>query len=804
MDIADDIPWGPCRLVYPSAQPMYAAARRWRDESLVGDRSLFDGRPIDGDAAFQELMQFYVNNPDAGAGTFVSKLRVQLADAGDDSIQVAAELLYVHALIAKTASWTARSKLELINTVASFGDDGVARVPADLAAVLAGGATNTGQAYGTFRWKMFGYLIKVFGSIKQLDVGGRRTALSSLQAFRDATASVDTQTVWAQQFALEHLLFPDVAPPILSQTDRQTIADAFSSAGSDIISVCSHLEPNVTYGAHSFVSPYASPYRRRWNPIEAEGVYAAWACRVAEVVDLDADERSYKLERVPHLRAALTTPPTAPTHAPRLKEALGNFNVVDYRVADTFLNWVQTDPDGAIRALRELQQDPGPESVDRFLAHVPVTAVPGMGARLSVASTLLMGFRPEAFPPWRETAAKTTQRLTGGHIPEVAATAGEIYLLFLERLDAIKDAVLATGGPSFLRDRLDTQGLAWTIASGDLHPENWSLSDLEDYNAWRLGKRSTSQPISQASAETAPAVPPENEPSSDEQSSLEELADHLFLDDQGISWLEETLDVLERKGQIILQGPPGTGKTYIGLAIARFVAESPDRVTTVQFHPGTSYEDFVQGLRPNPDNPARFTVVDGPLIKIAKQAHDHPDDTFVLLVDEINRGNIPAIFGELYFLLEYRGETVTLMYGGRQSLPKNLLIIGTMNTADRSITSLDSALRRRFYIRDLRPDQPPVDGSLRRLLQQRAPQLGWLADLLDRANSLIGDRDQYVGPSHFMGKEIDETWARRAWQYSVMPTLHELFYSRPERAEELEFDVLRAAMIGDDDALATD
>jgi len=273
---------------------------------------------------------------------------------------------------------------------------------------------------------------------------------------------------------------------------------------------------------------------------------------------------------------------------------------------------------------------------------------------------------------------------------------------------------------------------------------------------------------------------------------------------QGISWLEETLDVLERKRQIILQGPPGTGKTYIGLAIARFVAESRGRVTTVQFHPGTSYEDFVQGLRPNPDNPALFTVVDGPLIKIARQAHDDPDHTFVLLVDEINRGNIPAIFGELYFLLEYRGETVTLMYGGTQSLPKNLLIIGTMNTADRSITSLDSALRRRFYIRDLRPDQPPVDGSLRRLLQQRAPQLNWLADLLDRANSLIGDRDQYVGPSHFMGKEVDETWARRAWQYSVMPTLHELFYSRPEKVDELEFDVLRAAIIGDDDALAAD
>ena len=90
------------------------------------------------------------------------------------------------------------------------------------------------------------------------------------------------------------------------------------------------------------------------------------------------------------------------------------------------------------------------------------------------------------------------------------------------------------------------------------------------------------------------------------------------------------------------------------------------------------------------------------------------------------------------------------------------MIIGTMNTADRSITALDAALRRRFYIRDLRPDQPPLDGILRRYLATNAPQLGWLADLLDAANTAIADADQYIGPSHFMG-EVDEDWARRAW-----------------------------------------
>jgi hypothetical protein len=110
--VEGEIPWGPCRIAWPSVQPMYAAARRWRDEALVNDRSLFDGRRIDGVAAADELIAFYVNNPDLGSGTFASKLKAQLADASDDAIQVAAELLYVHTLVASTTTWSARSKAE--------------------------------------------------------------------------------------------------------------------------------------------------------------------------------------------------------------------------------------------------------------------------------------------------------------------------------------------------------------------------------------------------------------------------------------------------------------------------------------------------------------------------------------------------------------------------------------------------------------------------------------------------------------------------------------------------------------------
>lgn len=104
----------------------------------------------------------------------------------------------------------------------------------------------------------------------------------------------------------------------------------------------------------------------------------------------------------------------------------------------------------------------------------------------------------------------------------------------------------------------------------------------------------------------------------------------------------------------------------------------------------------------------------GPLTQLAEQARANPAETYVLLIDEINRANVPAVFGELYYLLEYRDDAITMTYGGEAfSLPENLLIIGTMNTADRSITALDSAMRRRFYVRDLRPGDVPLDGIVR-------------------------------------------------------------------------------------------
>ena len=164
------------------------------------------------------------------------------------------------------------------------------------------------------------------------------------------------------------------------------------------------------------------------------------------------------------------------------------------------------------------------------------------------------------------------------------------------------------------------------------------------------------------------------------------------------------------------------------------------------------------------------------------------------MIDEINRGNVAKVLGELYFLLEYRDEEVNLQYSNDPfSLPKNLWFIGTMNTTDRSIALVDAALRRRFYFFNFFPDEPPVKGLLRRWLDKNKPDLRWVAKLVDQANGKLGDRHMGIGPSHFMKNEppLDEKRVRFIWEQAVMPYIEEQSFGDENRLKEFAYDELK-------------
>ena len=151
------------------------------------------------------------------------------------------------------------------------------------------------------------------------------------------------------------------------------------------------------------------------------------------------------------------------------------------------------------------------------------------------------------------------------------------------------------------------------------------------------------------------------------------------------------------------------------------------------------------------------------------------------MIDEINLANLAnlaKVFGELYYLLEYRDREMRLQYSEDPfSLPENLHIIGTMNTADRSIALVDLALRRRFYFVEFHPDRPPIRGLLRRYLGDKSPDMEWVADLIDRAkDELKDDRHAAIGPSYFLKENLDEEDVKRAWEHSVLPYIEERLF----------------------------
>ena len=272
---------------------------------------------------------------------------------------------------------------------------------------------------------------------------------------------------------------------------------------------------------------------------------------------------------------------------------------------------------------------------------------------------------------------------------------------------------------------------------------------------------------------------------------LKSLADDILISE---SELRKIADLLDDKKQVIFQGPPGTGKTYLAKKLAACLAGDAERVRIVQFHPSYAYEDFVQGYRPTltEDGRAGFELRDGPLLQMAKTAGKEPDTKFFLVIDEINRGNLSKVLGELYFLLEYRDEEMRLQYEDEPfSLPPNLYIIGTMNTADRSIALVDLALRRRFHFVEFRPDKPPIEGLLGRWLDRHAQEMQWVARVVEKANKKLDDRHASIGPSYFMREGLNDAKVRMIWEHNVLPYVEERLFGQEDRLKEFSLVELR-------------
>lgn len=282
--------------------------------------------------------------------------------------------------------------------------------------------------------------------------------------------------------------------------------------------------------------------------------------------------------------------------------------------------------------------------------------------------------------------------------------------------------------------------------------------------------------------------------------SSEEALEGLFIEPETFSsWI----DALGRKKNVILEGAPGVGKTFVArrLADAFVGAQGSDRTLTIQLHQSYSYEEFIRGWRPGRDG--GYTLHDGTFLSFCHRAAAAPQEPHVLVIDEINRGNVSRIFGELFMLLEAdkRGpaHALPLAYddgdGRRFSMPENVYLIGTMNTADRSLAMVDYALRRRFAFFKLKP----AFGTerFRNWLRSREMDEELISHIEERMTALnqaISQDLSRLGPGFEIGhsffcpseslEEADIRWYKAVIQHEIAPLITEYWFDAPETAEK--------------------
>lgn len=285
-------------------------------------------------------------------------------------------------------------------------------------------------------------------------------------------------------------------------------------------------------------------------------------------------------------------------------------------------------------------------------------------------------------------------------------------------------------------------------------------------------------------------------PTSDEidltQEDIEAISEKLsFPEDDIEMWVQS----LQRKKQIIFYGPPGTGKTFASKELADRITDGTDGFwDTIQFHQSYEYEDFIQGLRPKTDssgNPT-YELQTGTFLEFCERAREKQSPC-MLILDEINRTDLSSVFGELMYLLEYRNDDLQLAQHTKEdegfSIPDNVYLLGTMNTADRSIALVDFALRRRFAFIPLYPNYD----VLRYHYEDTTIDVTELIEIIETINEEIDDQQYNLGFTYFLDVDL-ENELENIWKLEIEPYLEEYFVDDPQtvndyRWESIEDDI---------------
>ena len=605
-------------------------------------------------------------------------------------------------------------KLQQVQAVLDRCDSPVA-IPDDVKHALLGGyAFHGGPAYGGNKPHQLAYFIAVAQHFKSLTDQRRVDALAEPLIFRTEVDTVETGQ-WAQRQALLYLAFPDFFLPIVSRGQRRLIRDTFAPDYLD------HAGGDLDEDLHQIYEVM----------VDQHGVVDFY--------------RSPWLEK---WQEPATPADATPTDEVRHAWRVHGSNVKGQDMVPIWRN--KGTVSLAASLLRHIEPDIPKDELKGFVEE---------------------DYRSSGYAQRQEKLDEFYAFLARMHPEDLVVTVsqGQVYFGTI------------TGSAEFVKSSDQRSNLRRTVR---WYPRSLLLTQLPPEVAGRLSAQGEvldlTQHLDTLSALAEHRQPPKKSGSLNLPDATDELATRLNVP---IEWLQECIDLLRDRPQLIFYGPPGTGKTYLAQELAGHLTTGAN-VKIVQFHPAYTYEDFFEGYRPKEHGAGQvgFTLTPGPLRSLVDKAKDNPDAVYVLIIDEINRGNLAKVFGELYFLLEYRDKTIDLLYSADNtepfSLPKNILIIGTMNTADRSIALVDAAMRRRFAFLPLHPSESPTNGILRKWLAA-THRPSDVADLLEALNSRIDDSDFKIGPSYFMRPAVHEAGEKgleRVWRTAILPLLEEHHY----------------------------
>lgn len=778
------------------AERIYEAAARWVNVALQSDGSLFvSGMPIWSLERIEDLYQRYNLRPENSLGLgYDAKLKHQLDGAPDATIQLMAEVTFVSLMVVDDISGA--TKRSSVKNVLSLMDQAV-DIPKDLDVLLDRGIASGGLGWTVMRWAQIADLITFARQWKAMPLDEQRIALSDPWKFKSALATFPIENAYAQREALLHLLFPDVFEDIVSRTSKKTIRDVFKArlgeqstgdADRDLLAIRTALSEEYGNG-FSFYDPEITQI---WNQVATDTErwddYIHWAKEIYDWPGFDAEEYDYKIEDGRLAGASLLAAASGSTEWIDLAEtAMKATNLVRWQASGRLVPWWREHPNEGREMLAAIQRSEA-SLADRlrgFLDPLPDDLLSGADL-LRVVSFFFLGSDAKEYPPAAATALARSYKLTGYPAPPAGAGQARRYRHALAFFDRLKKEADTRGLK--LRDRLDAQSVMWALTEND-PPPTLSADERAAFEAWRKGER-LHPPVE--GPEPGPMSPPPHP-----VQTLQQLADELFVP---VEFLDTVVSLLRERRQLIFYGPPGTGKTYIARKLMEYLAPEPERHSVVQFHPSYSYEDFVEGYRPAKSDGGglTYTLQPGPLLRLASAASDSAEQ-HVLLIDEINRGNLPRILGELLYALEYRDAPVQRMYspGDPLRLPKNLLVLGTMNTADKSIGLIDAALRRRFHFIPLFPGEGPLTDFLSLWLDSYVPEMGHVAKIVDRLNAELRKRvgrQLQVGHSYFLREDLNEEILARIWDADVLPFLEDQFFGREEDLVHFRLDRLREAV----------